>query len=234
MTKHSLPHLNYALTINPWLHIRTAWKQKFRCSSEEVMEADIIDSVGALQAGHTRSTDNQIYRLSVQALAGAAEHVLPQYLEASTTWQHYCKAFEGGTLLHYKEAHSFNFKSSAKADIKQDQCKSMLTCAAVLSTQEIVQQVIAGLSPMLMTLVQDAVNNAMAAHKPDNHQTHTSGKGKEKETHQTSEDCHQWDQQDQEFFAFNSSNAEEDIGLKLALQQEAELNAAMDRQEQDM
>ncbi|KAG2741288.1 hypothetical protein P692DRAFT_201655850, partial [Suillus brevipes Sb2] len=27
MTRHSLPHLNYGLTINSWRHIHTAWKR---------------------------------------------------------------------------------------------------------------------------------------------------------------------------------------------------------------
>jgi hypothetical protein len=29
MAKHSLPHLNYSLTINPWRNIQIAWKHKF-------------------------------------------------------------------------------------------------------------------------------------------------------------------------------------------------------------
>ncbi|KAI6142054.1 hypothetical protein BKA82DRAFT_28410 [Pisolithus tinctorius] len=87
MAKYSLPRINFSLTINPWHHIQTAWKRKFKCAVEDIVEVDEGEDVEALQAGHTRATENRIYGLSTQSLAGAAEDVLPLFLQASSSWQ---------------------------------------------------------------------------------------------------------------------------------------------------
>ncbi|KAI6139459.1 hypothetical protein BKA82DRAFT_4364894 [Pisolithus tinctorius] len=47
MSKYSLPCLKFALTINPWRHIQTAWKRKFQCLAEDIMEEDMVDNVEA-------------------------------------------------------------------------------------------------------------------------------------------------------------------------------------------
>lgn len=94
MKQHST-HLSLPLSINLWWHIQTAWKHKFN-SEKEVLELDQAENIGALQAGHSCSTENHIYGLSTSALASAAEDVLPHYLHASTTWQKHCKVVPGG------------------------------------------------------------------------------------------------------------------------------------------
>jgi hypothetical protein len=113
MTHHSLPVLNYGLTINSWRHIQTAWKWKFRCSAEDLLE-DTEDTVDTLQARHSCATESHLYGLSMETLAGPAEDVLLLFLNASTTWQIRCKAVPGGALLLYGEA-QFNHNHSPSA-----------------------------------------------------------------------------------------------------------------------
>lgn len=106
MSKYSLPRIQFALTINPWRHIQTAWKRKFKCTTELITEMDKEEDVEALQAGHTRATENRIYGLSTQSLAGAAEDVLPLFLQASISWQKHCQVVPGGKILSYQQARS--------------------------------------------------------------------------------------------------------------------------------
>ncbi len=67
------------------------------------------DSIHALQSGHSRQTENHLYGITAEALAGAAEDVLPLYLDASTDWQVACHVVPGGHMLPYTEAISSNF-----------------------------------------------------------------------------------------------------------------------------
>ena len=101
MKKYSLPRIQFGMTINSWRHIQMAWKRKFNCAMEDLIEMNREDDVDALQAGHTRATENRIYELSPQSLAGAAEDILPLFLEVSTKWQKCCKAMPGGSGLPY-------------------------------------------------------------------------------------------------------------------------------------
>ncbi|KAI6043205.1 hypothetical protein EDC04DRAFT_2600382 [Pisolithus marmoratus] len=80
--------------------IMTKW-----CAVEDIIEMDTEDNVEALQAGHSRSTENQVYGISVEALAGAAEDILPAYLNASMEWQRHCQVPLGGQSTSYKKAH---------------------------------------------------------------------------------------------------------------------------------
>ncbi|KAG1854259.1 hypothetical protein F4604DRAFT_1591328, partial [Suillus subluteus] len=166
MMRYSLPHLNYKLTINSWRHIQTAWKRKFKCSTEELIEEDGKDSVEALQAGHSRSTENRVYGLSMQAMAGAAEDVLPLFLNTSTTWQIKCKTFPGGQFLSYHQARSRDFE---KAQQTLDENKRAPAYPApdgqsrMRSTEDIVRKVVEQLTPMLTSVIQAAVQEAVSA-----------------------------------------------------------------------
>ena len=91
------PNWVYALTINPWHHIQTAWWCKFKCAVEDVVEWDEMEDAEALQAGHMRATEN-IYGLSTHSRAGAVEDFLPSFLKASTSWQENCQVPLAGQL----------------------------------------------------------------------------------------------------------------------------------------
>ncbi|KAI6007807.1 hypothetical protein EDC04DRAFT_2611325 [Pisolithus marmoratus] len=78
---------------------------KYSCAIEDIIEMDEEDNVEALQAGHSHSTENQVYVISIEALAGAAEDILPAYLNASMEWQRHCQVPLGGQSTSYKKAH---------------------------------------------------------------------------------------------------------------------------------
>ncbi|KIK74009.1 hypothetical protein PAXRUDRAFT_37055 [Paxillus rubicundulus Ve08.2h10] len=178
MTKYSLPRLHYALTINPWCHIQTAWKCKFKCSSEEVREDNSRDDVEALQAGHSHATENQIYGLSVEALAGAVEDVLPFYLEASTSWQRQCNTFPGGSQFPYWQARSIHFTAMPATEAAMHNSSTSYVALPAVSAQDISRQVVDMLRPVLTTLVQDAISDALEGKLIPDTVTMNKGKGK--------------------------------------------------------
>jgi hypothetical protein len=171
MTRCSLPFIQYGLTINSWRHIQTAWKRKFRCSVDDLLEEDAEDNVEALQAGHSRATENRIYGLSMQALAGAAEDILPQFLQASVHWQITCKTVPGGKLLAYTQARSYHFDQlqSSKANLlAKDNMRSTAYTATMPSVtlptaEEVASKVLDQLSPMLNAIMQklDSMDKAI-------------------------------------------------------------------------
>lgn len=163
MSMFSLPRIQFSLTINPWRHIQTAWKRKFKCAVEDVTEFDNEEDVDALQAGHTRATENRIYGLSTQSLAGAAEDVLPLFLQASTTWQKHCQVVPGGLGLPYTRARSDTFKDEKTIKMQNPSSDNTMI-------EQVVEQVVNRLTPMLDNIMQ-----AIAT-------THNKGKGKQKET----------------------------------------------------
>jgi hypothetical protein len=115
MSRESISHLGFGLRVNSWRHISTAFKRKLGRFAEELLEEDGQDTVEALQAGHTRATENRIYGLSPDALAGAAEDLLPLFLQASTNWQLLMKTVPGGLELAYTHASSKHFKELAES-----------------------------------------------------------------------------------------------------------------------
>ncbi|KAG2063234.1 hypothetical protein BDR04DRAFT_1123399, partial [Suillus decipiens] len=153
--QHILPFLNYGLTINSWRHIQTAWKHE-----------DAEDTIDALQAGHSRATENRVYGLSVQALAGAAEDVLPLFLNASTAWQTRCKTVPGGTLLPYKKARSGDNNLPSFTPDSQVDAGAPPQFSLEQSTANIARTVLQHLMPTLTTVIQSAVRDALAS-SPD-------------------------------------------------------------------
>ncbi|KIK24173.1 hypothetical protein PISMIDRAFT_23231 [Pisolithus microcarpus 441] len=193
MTKYSLPILNFGLTINSWRHIQTAWKRKLGCAVEDIIEMDREDNVEALQAGHNRSTENRVYGISVEALAGAAEDILPAYLNASMTWQRHCKVPLSGQLTSYKKARSTpplapGMEQRGQPD-KQPATYSAMSAEEIQrvanavveqlpSTEDIASRVLEKLIPALKGILQEAM--------PPSEKTRDKGKCKEISTQQ---DC---------------------------------------------
>ncbi|KAG2110016.1 hypothetical protein DEU56DRAFT_985445 [Suillus clintonianus] len=81
--------------------------------AEELLEEDDQDTIEALQAGHSRTTENRIYGLSPDTLAAGAEDLLPQFLQASTNWQLLMHTVPGGLELAYTDARTHHFKQLA-------------------------------------------------------------------------------------------------------------------------
>ncbi|KAF8803079.1 hypothetical protein BYT27DRAFT_7260412 [Phlegmacium glaucopus] len=102
---YTLPVYDIGLGVNDWRHISAAFRRKICPGLEDIVEDDNTqETVQALQSGHTRQTENRIYGISTEALAGSADEVLPMFLDASTDWQVACRVVPGGHLLPYKEA----------------------------------------------------------------------------------------------------------------------------------
>lgn len=169
MSKYSLPRIHYALTINPWRHIQTAWKRKLKCAVEHIVEMDEGEDVEALQAGHTRATENRIYGLSTQSLAGAAEDILPLFLQASASWQEHCNVPSGGQSIPYyqaresmhaklqKEPASMQNLAHNRATANKPSGESPTTCPTTskpITEDDIVNKVVERLTPMLTEIMQ--------------------------------------------------------------------------------
>jgi len=104
-------HLDVKLGVNGYRHVSTAFRRKICNSMEEAIKQDDNDSIAAQQSGHSRQTENRVYGLSADAMAGAPEDLLPLYLDASTDWQIACKVVPGGLGLTYSEARATHFDS---------------------------------------------------------------------------------------------------------------------------
>ena len=111
---YTLPVYDVGLGVNDWRHISAAFRRKICPGLEEIVEDDDSqETVQALQSGHTRRTENRIYGISTEALAGSADEVLPMFLDASTDWQVACKVVPGGHLMPYKKARMQFFQQLA-------------------------------------------------------------------------------------------------------------------------
>ncbi|KAG1787230.1 P-loop containing nucleoside triphosphate hydrolase protein [Suillus plorans] len=108
--------LGFGLGVNSWRHVSTTFKRKLGRFAEDLSEDDEQDTVEALEASHNRSTENRIYGLSPDALAGAPEDLLPlSFLQASTNWQLVMHTVPGGLQLAYTLARSHEFKQLAES-----------------------------------------------------------------------------------------------------------------------
>jgi len=112
---YTLPVFSFGMGVNDWRHISAAFRRKLCPGLESMLQEDENESVPALQSGHTRDTENRTYGISSEMLAGAAEDVLPLFLDASTDWQVANRIVPGGHLLPYREATADCFSQLAAA-----------------------------------------------------------------------------------------------------------------------
>lgn len=114
LKSYTIPVFTIGFGVADWRHISAAFCRKICPAMEIIVEDDDSqESVHALQSGHSRHTENHLYGLSPEALAGASEDVLPLFLDASTDWQVACKVVPGGHLLAYSNAKASNFAELA-------------------------------------------------------------------------------------------------------------------------
>jgi len=108
----TLEFMDIELGVSDWRHINTAFRRKLCNRLQELIEEDEEEeSIAALQSGHSRKTENRIYGISQETLQGAAEDVLPLFLDATTDWQTVCHIIPGGLRLHYRNALMRFFRS---------------------------------------------------------------------------------------------------------------------------
>jgi len=88
MASLTLPITGIKMGVNAYRHINIAWKRKLCVEASSLLDNnDDFETVTALQACHSRATENRVYGLSTDALSGAPEDILPLYLDCSTHWQ---------------------------------------------------------------------------------------------------------------------------------------------------
>lgn len=108
------PIFQVGFGVADWRHISATFRRKICPGMEDIVsDDDTQESIPALQSGHSRHTENRLYGISPDALAGASEDVLPLFLDASTDWQVACKIVPGGHLLPYRQAIASNFAQLA-------------------------------------------------------------------------------------------------------------------------
>ncbi|KAI6019570.1 hypothetical protein EDC04DRAFT_2901767 [Pisolithus marmoratus] len=186
MAKYSLPQGE---------HIQTAWKHKFKCAMDDIVEMDMEDDVDALQAGHSHATENRVYGLSTHSLAGAAEDILPLFLQASMGWQEHCQVMPSGSGLPYQQARSYLFKPKASTRPPKEPTATMHNSSMSCATDDamvdkIATRVVEHLAPMLTDLIHhlskaDSRSGGHPSHPDAAHEAPPAGgkgKGKQKAT----------------------------------------------------
>ena len=114
---YTLSVYNVSFGVADWRHISAGFRRKICPAMELTVEDDETDdSIQALQSGHSRHTENRLYGITAEALAGAAEDVLPMFLDASTDWQVACSIVPGGHMLPYSEARATHFRTLGAAN----------------------------------------------------------------------------------------------------------------------
>ncbi|KXN93394.1 ATP-dependent DNA helicase tlh2 [Leucoagaricus sp. SymC.cos] len=102
MKSQSEPYMGVSACMASWRTIQTAVRRR-HCPEYEQLIAydDNNESFGALQAGHSRSTENRIYGLSPDSFLGRGEDVLYPFLNASTRIHRLFSQPSGGQILPY-------------------------------------------------------------------------------------------------------------------------------------
>ena len=75
------------------------------------------NSVAALQAGHSTSTEDRLYGVSTRYLGKLPEHLVESYANASAEWQVLMKVPEGGKHFSF---YDFGDRSLWEASLSED------------------------------------------------------------------------------------------------------------------
>jgi len=160
------PVMGFGVGSNDWRHIQIAYSQKLCPRLDELIEEDKLDTIKALQAGHSRATEVRIYGLSRDAI-GVAEDILPLYLDASTDWQKVTEVVPGGILLPYKDARSHLFKDLVKRKVIDipaghlDLSHNIVMDVVTQLKPAIATTIMEQLQPALMVMIKDSMKTAM-------------------------------------------------------------------------
>lgn len=146
MKHYSLQSTGYAIGSMAWRHISAGWRRKLCSSLGALIEDEDNETIAALQSSHSRKMENRMYGVSADTLSGAAEDVLPLYLEFSTHWQIECKTVPGGLGLSYKEARSLNFDNLVKAGVI---CSPQTTDGDIQIANQVASKVLQEITPTL-------------------------------------------------------------------------------------
>jgi hypothetical protein len=141
--------VNRDIGIRDWRHISIAFRRKLSTAIEELIEDDERETVAAAQANHRRSTENQIYDISPEALAsGNADDVFPLYLKHSTDWQAVCGVHRGGNLQPYNKCLAKDLPPMTERRFS-------------LKTTPIIEELLDELKPLIKTMIEVTVRETM-------------------------------------------------------------------------
>ena len=161
MSRLSLPHVSFKIMVNPWRHISIAFKRKLGQFAKELLELDKNNTVDALQAGHTRATENQVYSLSPDAMGGAAEDLLPLFLEVSKQWQKILHTVPGGLGLPYSKARTSEFRHLVRPERSEEIPKDDIMNAVLVKLEEKMRGLEDGLAKKLVNALMPAIHEAV-------------------------------------------------------------------------
>jgi len=147
-------HLSVGLGVNDWRHVSTAFRRKICPGLDELTEEDEDNTVDALQAGHSRDTENRIYGISTDRLSGPGEDVLPLFLNVSTDWQVANRITPGGYCLRYQDAIAEKYPALVKENVVKSEFIRPRG-----HTQDIVNKISKILDEKLAVQVTEVVNS---------------------------------------------------------------------------
>ncbi|KAJ6456645.1 hypothetical protein C8R45DRAFT_1108917 [Mycena sanguinolenta] len=102
--------VGWEVTLSPWRQVNIAYRRKLcRGVAVELVEQETVSTLNAMHSGHSARTENMVYGLSPDSLAGAPEDVLPLFLHGSGEWQQLNEIVPGGLGLDYRAARCSNF-----------------------------------------------------------------------------------------------------------------------------
>ncbi|KAF7368146.1 ATP-dependent DNA helicase tlh1 [Mycena sanguinolenta] len=101
--------LGWEVKISIYRQINIAFRRKKCGGAIELIEQETVSTLNAMSSGHSLRTENMVYGLSPDSLAGAPEDVLPLFLFGSGEWQTLHRMVPGGLGLHYRAARCHKF-----------------------------------------------------------------------------------------------------------------------------
>lgn len=97
----SLKTLGVALGLQDYRQLSVCVRRAHCPTLEELIGISGEDTAGALQAGHTRATEDRLYGVSSGYLGSLPENVLEPYMDASKEWQALMRVPDGGSGMRH-------------------------------------------------------------------------------------------------------------------------------------
>ncbi|KAK7434305.1 hypothetical protein VKT23_020255 [Stygiomarasmius scandens] len=120
LVQYSKPVLGWGFKVGSWRHIFIAFNRKINPHSQSLVDAEEQDTVGTLQAGHSRAIENQHYGLSPDSEL-CSEDLLILYIQNSFSLQKAIGFVPGGLGLKYWEATVDKFQELCSSGIIRHQ-----------------------------------------------------------------------------------------------------------------
>lgn len=94
--------LGVGLTTSQWRQFFIAVRRKHCPDFETILDFESVDTVGALQSGHSRHTENRLYGLTPDSFTHHSEDVIKVFLEYTKKWARFMNIPAGHLSLSYR------------------------------------------------------------------------------------------------------------------------------------